>query len=38
MLRPSRLTVSASLQGDKVVDVTVGGRAIEVAEGFYRLP
>ena len=38
MLRPSRLYVSASLAGDKVTDVFVGGRTICVATGRFFLP
>ena len=38
MLRPSRLYVSATLSGDKVTNVFVGGRTILVATGRFFLP
>ncbi len=38
MLRPSRLTVQASLVGERITDVFVAGRTIFVAEGRFRLP
>lgn len=38
MHRPSRLYVSATLSGDKVSDVFVGGRTIPVAMGRFFLP
>jgi len=38
MLRPSRLYVSATLSGDKVTNVFVGGRTILVAMGRLFLP
>jgi trans-2,3-dihydro-3-hydroxyanthranilate isomerase len=38
MLRPSRIYVSASLRGDKVENVFVGGRTIPVASGRFFLP
>ena len=37
MLRPSRLTVEASVSGDRVVDVFVSGRTIPVASGRFLL-
>ena len=38
MLRPSRLYVSAKLEGDKVIEVFVGGRTICVVTGRFFLP
>lgn len=38
MLRPSRLYASATIVGDKVIDVFVGGRTIPVAMGRFFLP
>ena len=38
MLRPSRLTVQATLQHDLVTDVFVAGRTIPVATGRFLLP
>jgi trans-2,3-dihydro-3-hydroxyanthranilate isomerase len=38
MLRPSRLSLSAKLAGDKVTEVFVGGRTIPVATGRFFLP
>ncbi len=38
MLRPSRIYVRASLNGDRVEDVFIGGRTIPVASGRFFLP
>ena len=38
MLRPSRIHASATLDGDKVTKVFVGGRTIPVANGRFFLP
>jgi trans-2,3-dihydro-3-hydroxyanthranilate isomerase len=38
MLRPSRLTVHATLQGETVREIRVAGRTIPVAEGRLFLP
>jgi trans-2,3-dihydro-3-hydroxyanthranilate isomerase len=38
MSRPSRIFVSAENSGDKVVNVRVGGQAVEVARGEFRIP
>lgn len=38
MLRPSRISVSATLNGDRITDVRVGGRTIPIAIGRYFLP
>ena len=38
MQRPSRLSLSAKLTGDKVTEVFVGGRTIPVATGRFFLP
>jgi trans-2,3-dihydro-3-hydroxyanthranilate isomerase len=38
MQRPSRITVQATLEGDRVHSVEVSGRTIFVAEGRFFLP
>jgi len=38
MRRPSQLYVRAKKENDRVIDVHVGGYAVEVARGEYRLP
>ncbi|MCU1310102.1 MAG: Phenazine biosynthesis PhzC/PhzF protein [Candidatus Angelobacter sp.] len=38
MDRPSRIFVSAEKSDDKVVNVRVGGQAVEVARGEFRIP
>jgi trans-2,3-dihydro-3-hydroxyanthranilate isomerase len=38
MKRPSEIYVSAQKSGDKVTNVRVGGHAVEVGEGEFRLP
>lgn len=38
MLRPSRITVQATLSGDRVTTTLVGGRTISVASGRFFLP
>jgi len=38
MLRPSRIYVQASCDGDRVSDVRVGGRTIPIASGRFFLP
>lgn len=38
MLRPSLLHLEATLSGDRVTDVFVGGRTIPVASGHLFLP
>jgi trans-2,3-dihydro-3-hydroxyanthranilate isomerase len=38
MLRPSRIYVQATAQGDRIVDVRVGGRTIPIAKGQFFLP
>jgi trans-2,3-dihydro-3-hydroxyanthranilate isomerase len=38
MKRPSEIYVSAKKSGDKVTNVRVGGHAVEVGEGEFRLP
>jgi trans-2,3-dihydro-3-hydroxyanthranilate isomerase len=38
MGRPSRIFVSAEKSGDQVVNVRVGGQAVEVARGEFRIP
>lgn len=38
MLRPSRIDVSATRDGDRITDVRVGGRTIPIATGRFFLP
>jgi trans-2,3-dihydro-3-hydroxyanthranilate isomerase len=38
MLRPSRIYVSATRDGDRITDVRVGGRTIPIATGRFFLP
>jgi trans-2,3-dihydro-3-hydroxyanthranilate isomerase len=38
MLRPSRIYVRATRNGDHVIDVFVGGRTIPIATGRFFLP
>jgi predicted PhzF superfamily epimerase YddE/YHI9 len=38
MGRPSQLYVRAKKENERITDVHVGGYAIEVARGEYRLP
>jgi trans-2,3-dihydro-3-hydroxyanthranilate isomerase len=37
MLRPSTLLVQAQMEGDQITGVTVGGQAIVVARGEFKL-